>query len=135
MATLKEADILKHKNTVVSNMQKKDHKQLWTGLCTGKCKKKKITSLSLIRVFLLDRYEQFWAVNKKLMETSPEIPYFRYIPFRIYQPDKSFIQKLVKSVDEEGNRLTINDLLHQTIPDALKLPSTKANNSPICFAL
>jgi len=99
MATLKEADVLKHKNTVVSNMQKKDHKQLWTGLVN-------------------DRFDLFWTINKKLMETSPETPYFRYIPFRIYQLDKPFIQKLVKPVDDDGHRLTLDDLLNQTIPEA-----------------
>ncbi|GAU95815.1 hypothetical protein RvY_07367 [Ramazzottius varieornatus] len=99
MFTLKEADSLKHKNTLVSNMQKKDHKQLWTGL-------------------LNDRYDQFWAINRKLMETSTENPFFRYIPFRIYQPDKPFIQTLVRPVDEEGRRLTLEQLLKRTLPDA-----------------
>ena len=35
MSCLKEADVLKHKGHVISNMQKKDHKQLWTGLQNG----------------------------------------------------------------------------------------------------
>ncbi|OWA51592.1 Autophagy protein 5 [Hypsibius exemplaris] len=98
MSTLKEADALKHKVTIVSTMQKKDHKQLWTGL-------------------LNDRFDQFWAINRKLMEVSSENPYFRYIPFRVYQADKSFIQKLVKPVDEEGRRQTLADLLLQVFPD------------------
>nr|QSV39517.1 autophagy associated protein [Locusta migratoria] len=32
MACVKEADVLKHRSQVVSNMQKKDHMQLWLGL-------------------------------------------------------------------------------------------------------
>ena len=33
--------------------------------------------------FFLDKFEQFWAINKKFMEhNSDEL--FRYIPFRIY---------------------------------------------------
>lgn len=32
-----------------------------------------------------DKFEQFWAINRKLMEYPPEDNGFRYIPFRIYQ--------------------------------------------------
>lgn len=36
MSSLKEADVLKHRGTVMQNMQKKDHTQLWLGLVNGK---------------------------------------------------------------------------------------------------
>lgn len=35
MSCIKEADVLKHRSHVVSNMQKKDHNQLWLGLQNG----------------------------------------------------------------------------------------------------
>lgn len=35
MSCLKEADALKHKGQVISQMQKKDHKQLFLGLMNG----------------------------------------------------------------------------------------------------
>ena len=35
MGTVKEADALKHRGLVINAMQKKDHKQLWTGLLNG----------------------------------------------------------------------------------------------------
>lgn len=35
MSCIKEADVLKHRSQVVSNMQKKDHNQLWLGLQNG----------------------------------------------------------------------------------------------------
>lgn len=35
MSCLKEADVLKHRGQIVSNMQKKDHNQLWLGLQSG----------------------------------------------------------------------------------------------------
>lgn len=35
MSCIKEADVLKHRSQVVSNMQKKDHTQLWQGLQNG----------------------------------------------------------------------------------------------------
>ncbi|XP_068615754.1 autophagy protein 5, partial [Brachionichthys hirsutus] len=66
MSCIKEADALKHKSQVVNDMQKKDHKQLWMGLQN-------------------DKFDQFWAMNRKLMEYPPEEGGFRYIPFRIYQ--------------------------------------------------
>lgn len=35
MSCLKEADALKHKGQIISQMQKKDHKQLYLGLMNG----------------------------------------------------------------------------------------------------
>ncbi|KAL2084505.1 hypothetical protein ACEWY4_020023 [Coilia grayii] len=66
MSSIKEADTLKHKGQVINDMQKKDHKQLWMGLQN-------------------DKFDQFWAMNRKLMEYPTEEGGFRYIPFRIYQ--------------------------------------------------
>lgn len=36
MSCLKEADFLKHRGQIVSNMLKKDHNQLWLGLQNGR---------------------------------------------------------------------------------------------------
>jgi len=69
MSTIKEADALKHRGKVINAMQKRDHKQLWVGLQN-------------------DKFEQFWSVNKKLMEVS-EGEGFKQIPFRIYQASQS----------------------------------------------
>ena len=52
MSSVKESDQLKHGGKVVSSMQKKDHSQLWQGLQN-------------------DKFDQFWAVNRRLMEPSP----------------------------------------------------------------
>ncbi|XP_050394517.1 autophagy protein 5 [Patella vulgata] len=91
MSVVKEADALKHRGQLVNNMQKKDHKQLWTGLQN-------------------DKFDQFWSVNKKLMESSGE-DMFKYIPYRIYQIDRPYIQKLFRPVTEEGDYNTLADLL------------------------
>jgi hypothetical protein len=37
---------------------------------------------------ILDKFEQFWAINRKLMEKTNDEG-FRYIPFRIYQVRKT----------------------------------------------
>ncbi|KAK9514368.1 hypothetical protein VZT92_027840 [Zoarces viviparus] len=102
MSGIKEADALKHKSQVVNDMQKKDHKQLWMGLQN-------------------DKFDQFWAINRKLMEYPTEEGGFRYIPFRIYQTtsDRPFIQKLFRPVSPEGSVHTLCDLLKEMYPVAL----------------
>ena len=32
-----------------------------------------------------DKFEQFWAVNRRLMERTGDDPFFKFIPFRIFQ--------------------------------------------------
>jgi autophagy-related protein 5 len=93
MSTLKEADALKHKGQIISDMQKRDHKQLWNSL-------------------LQDKYESFWNINTKLMSYTDNLHYFRYIPFRIYILDKPFMQKLFSPYDIEHDKwMTLNDLI------------------------
>ncbi|XP_069462681.1 autophagy protein 5 isoform X2 [Ambystoma mexicanum] len=103
MASIKEADALKHKSQVINEMQKNHHKQLWMGLQN-------------------DKFDQFWAINRKLMEYSAEENGFRYIPFRIYQQatsDRPFIQKLFRPVASDGQQLTLGDLIKEVCPAAI----------------
>ncbi|XP_059165801.1 autophagy protein 5-like [Physella acuta] len=100
MSVVKEADALKHRGQAINSMQKKDHKALWTGLMN-------------------DKFDQFWSVNKKLMENSGEDA-FKSVPFRIYQVDKIPIQKLFKPVDDNGEFLTLNSLLKSALPDLVE---------------
>ncbi|VEN52452.1 unnamed protein product [Callosobruchus maculatus] len=96
MACLKEADVLKHRGQIASSMQKKDHNQLWLGLQN-------------------EKFDQFWAVNRKLMEASGDQDYFKYIPFRCYIDD-GYRQKLVKPVTEDNHKKTLQDLLEEIFP-------------------
>lgn len=64
---------------------------------------------------VLDKFEQFWAVNRKLMEVSPEQEYFKHIPFRCYIDD-GYKQKLIKPVTEDGHRKTLQDLINEMFP-------------------
>uniref|UniRef100_D3ZJZ1 Autophagy protein 5 n=1 Tax=Rattus norvegicus TaxID=10116 RepID=D3ZJZ1_RAT len=102
MSCVKEADALKHKSQVINEMQRKDHKQLWMGLQN-------------------DRFDQFWTINRKLMEYPPEENGFRYIPFRIYQTttERPFIQKLFRPVAADGQLHTLGDLLREVCPSAV----------------
>ena len=85
MSSLKEADQLKHSGKVISQMQKKDHNQLWLGLTS-------------------DKFDQFWAINRKLMEpTGAGDEGFRHIPARFYvagvdnsgQATSNIVQRLI----------------------------------------
>jgi len=82
MSSLKEADQLKHSGKVVSMMQKKDHNQLWLGL-------------------LSDKFDQFWAINRKFMEPMAGEDMFKNIPIRFYMSgndntmSSNIVQRLV----------------------------------------
>ncbi|XP_050517968.1 autophagy protein 5 [Diabrotica virgifera virgifera] len=97
MSCLKEADVLKHRGQIAGSMQKKDHNQLWLGLQN-------------------DKFDQFWAVNRKLMETTNDQDHFKYIPFRCYM-DSGYKQKLVKPVTEGGAKKTLQDLINEIFPE------------------
>lgn len=49
------------------------------------CSNRFFSLFLLILCLFTDKFEQFWAMNRKLMEYSTEEGGFRYIPFRIYQ--------------------------------------------------
>ena len=88
MSAVKEADVLKHApNRVMAQLQKKDHAQLWSGLVT-------------------DKFDQFWAVNRKLMDSDA-----KHIPFRVHWPDLSVSQRLVRAKSESGQWTTFGDLV------------------------
>lgn len=69
-----------------------------------------------VRTFT-DRFDQFWSVNKKLMESNFGEG-FRYIPIRIYTPDNPLLQRLVRPIDDTtGTWTTLHDLLLELYPD------------------
>lgn len=76
MSSIKEADALKHKGSVIKNMLEKDQNQLWSSLVNNK-------------------FDQFCTINKRLMEKLDN-ELFRYIPYRLYFSDYSYVQKIVR---------------------------------------
>jgi hypothetical protein len=66
----------------------------------------------------VDKFDQFWAVNRKLMEASGE-EVFKYIPFRCYRGEGPFIQHLVRPVTEEGQRKTLQHLIQEVFPNEM----------------
>lgn len=65
--------------------------------------------------FIVDKFDQFWAVNRKLMEVNNDQDYFKYIPFRCYVDD-GYKQKLVKPIGEDGHKKSLLDLLIEVFP-------------------
>lgn len=101
MSSVKESDQLKHGGKVVSAMQKKDHAQLWQGLQN-------------------DKFDQFWAVNRKLMESSSDGGGFKHVPVRMFSAadGQMLPQRLFKTVDPETRaKATLADLVAATFPD------------------
>jgi autophagy-related protein 5 len=96
LSTIKEADAIKHKGKIINDMLKRDHKQLWFGVQN-------------------DKFDQFWTVNKKLMEVLDGMDCFRAIPYRIYQNDKAFIQSTFEPVSDTGKKRTLGDLLESVL--------------------
>jgi len=111
MSCLKEADALKHKGQIISQMQKKDHKQLFLGL-------------------LNDKFDQFWAVNRRLME-SVESDGFKNIPLRCYNDDGTYFQKLITPTTEKGQKRTILDLLSEFSTPVRKAVGAKSHGISI----
>lgn len=54
-----------------------------------------------------DKFEQFWAINRKLMEYPPEDSGFRYIPFRIYQVGENEIKPLLPKFPTDMSYIVI----------------------------
>uniref|UniRef100_A0A1B6CPK7 Autophagy protein 5 n=1 Tax=Clastoptera arizonana TaxID=38151 RepID=A0A1B6CPK7_9HEMI len=67
----------------------------------------------------IDKFDQFWAVNRKLMEVgNGGEDTFKYIPFRCYLVDKDYtmIQRLVKPLTDDGHRKTLGCFIEEVFP-------------------
>ncbi|KAI9351909.1 putative autophagy protein [Pilaira anomala] len=102
MSMVKEADFLRHGTTKkVMNLSKRDQSQLWQSLAS-------------------DRYDDFWTVNRQLVEFSDSN--LRNIPFRIYLPDNCpVIQELISFYGDSEKEIvpTIETVLRKTVPELL----------------
>ncbi|VDM99426.1 unnamed protein product [Thelazia callipaeda] len=92
--SVKEADQLKHKGKIISSMKVDECRLLWSSI-------------------LHDKFDEFWAINKKLMGTSESDPLF-HVPIRIHEvasDDCPFRQPLITPYNESGEAHTIADAL------------------------
>lgn len=65
---------------------------------------------------LPDKFDQFWAVNRRLMESGPEDG-FKNIPVRMFDRDQPLLQRLYKSINDEKKKRTVRDLVRDAMPD------------------
>lgn len=72
--------------------------------------------LFFVFLFFEDKFDQFWAVNRKLMDAGGD-ENFKHIPFRCYQGDDSYIQKLVRPVTEEGQKKILQNLIEEVFQE------------------
>jgi len=79
-------------------MQKKEHKQLWSGIVN-------------------DKFDTFWLINHKLMEVSTGENGFRCIPYRIHRPDLPVVQIPFRPFSDVGHPHLLRDLLFHAISD------------------
>ncbi|VDO23024.1 unnamed protein product [Haemonchus placei] len=99
--SLKEANYLKRrKDQVVSTMKIDEHKQLWSGL-------------------VHDRFDEFWSINRRLMESTEERP-FHDIPIRLYINGQPFRQIPQPPFDENGEPRTLSHALTSLSPDLVE---------------
>ncbi|KAI8147430.1 autophagy protein Apg5-domain-containing protein [Fennellomyces sp. T-0311] len=96
MSMVKQADFLRHGTTKrVMNLSKKDQSQLWQSLS-------------------LDQYDAYWSVNQHLVENSDSL---RFVPLRIYLPDRCPVIQEVVSFTHDGNPRLLGDVLGDILPD------------------
>ncbi|CEG83591.1 hypothetical protein RMATCC62417_17485 [Rhizopus microsporus] len=117
MSMIKEADFLRNGNTKkVMNLSKRDHTQLWQSIASGQCFMPNFMCVYIYNT-LIDNYNDFWSVNKQLVEYTPSN---RHIPIRLYlSPDCPVIQELVSFHDEADKEKvrTIGDIVIEIIPE------------------
>ncbi|GAA5814945.1 hypothetical protein MFLAVUS_008448 [Mucor flavus] len=103
------ADFLRNGTTKkVMNLSKRDQTQLWQSLAS-------------------DHYDDFWTVNRQLVEFSNNN--LRNIPFKIYLPDNCpVIQELVSFYGDSEKEATptMEDILRKSVPELLEEETAKS---------
>lgn len=106
LQSLKEANYLKRrKDEIVSTMKIDEHKQLWSGL-------------------VQDQFDDFWNINRRLMESSEERP-FHSIPIRFYISGHPFRQIPQPPVDESGEHRLLSSCLSSLSADFVEMGAYK----------
>ncbi|GMS79909.1 hypothetical protein PENTCL1PPCAC_2084 [Pristionchus entomophagus] len=89
MQSLKEADYLRRKAEIISSMRSDDHKQLWRGIAQ-------------------DNFDEFWSVNKKLVDSSEKVA---HLPIRLYKIGFPMCQ-IPLSPSSSSSPSLLSDALH-----------------------
>lgn len=64
-----------------------------------------------------DKFDQFWAINRRLMESHGDNEGFKQIPIRIYSEDGICSQKLINPRNSDGSRKIVQQLISELYAD------------------
>lgn len=70
-------------------------------------------------IYVLDKFDQFWAINRRLMESHGDNEGFKHIPIRIYSDDGSCFQRLVSPKNVDGSRKVLQQMIAELYPDKI----------------
>ena len=63
-------------------------------------------------IIILDRFDQFWAVNRKLMNNENDM---KHVPYKLYMDNKCPVQRLQRTHNDDGQLLNLDELLRNHI--------------------
>ncbi|KAH9645867.1 hypothetical protein HF086_010066 [Spodoptera exigua] len=66
-----------------------------------------------------DKFDQFWAINRRLMESHGDSEGFKHIPIKLYSDDGTCSQRLVSPKNNDGSRKTLQQMIAELYPDKL----------------
>lgn len=81
-------------------------------------------------LFIADKFDQFWAINRRLMESHGDSEGFKHIPIKLYSDDGTCSQRLVSPKNNDGSRKTLQQMIAELYPD--KLDGMYTNYILIC---
>ncbi|KAI8881303.1 putative autophagy protein, partial [Backusella circina FSU 941] len=110
MSMIKEADFLRHGSAKkVMNLSKRDQSQLWQSIST-------------------DKYSDYWAVNKSLVEYNTSM---RYVPLKLYLPNDCPVYQELVPVEDASLRHVLSRLLPELFPNESELATAMTHGIEI----
>lgn len=82
----------------------------------------------IFKAIVPERFDMFWSVNRKLMETTGNDHCFRHVPFKIHDQNGKIIQKLLAPVDKSGKQKTLLDLFRLAVPSLFSMNTDKSES-------
>lgn len=68
-------------------------------------------------MIIADKFDQFWAINRRLMESHGDNEGFKHIPVRLYSDDGICNQRLVSPKNNDGTRKVLQQMISELYPD------------------
>nr|QCC87392.1 autophagy protein ATG5 [Bursaphelenchus xylophilus] len=87
LQTIKEADQLKHRGNIISEMKADEHSRLFESISQG-------------------RFDDFWSINSRLMDEN-----MFNLPIKVYLPNQTMKQLLIGIKNEENEENTLQNVI------------------------